>query len=532
MKKILFAAALLTLVTVSCNVKKTSSLEKKVNEYALVEIKAPNLDGITDNGKEVLNLYRFAADEADRIYWDQAFGDKAAMEALEDPAMRAYAMINYGPWNRIDGKSFVEGYGDRPSGANFYPADMTAAEFDSFADPDKNSPYTLIRRAEDGSLETVWYHDRYKENTDKICNYLQAAADITIKPSVRNYLLKKIDALRTDDYYESDLAWLDMTDSKMDLVIGPTETADDQLYGTKASYGAYVLLKQVELTEKIDQLTERMADLQASLPCDEAYKTFVPGQESDIYAYDALYYAGYYNAGIKNIAINLPSDERVQAEKGTRTVLLHNVMNEKFNRIIFPIGNLLMESDQAAHLSDDAFFWNITFREVAHGLGVKQAADGRTVSEALGNEALAMEEIKGNIVGLYLACKLIGEHLLDGIVTREDAITTFIASLLRTERFGEGTALGRANIAIYNYLAENGAFLRKENGKYTIDYAKAQQAVADLAGLVLKIQATGDYDAAKSFMESHSKASKEFAADLHNIRLEGIPVDLRFSFAK
>ena len=532
MKKILFAAILIPVLAVSCKEQKSSPLQKRVNEYASVEIKTPSLEGITDNGKEVLNLYRFAADEADAIYWDQVFGDKSAMEALTDPAAREFALIHYGPWDRISGKAFVDGYGDRPAGANFYPADMTAEEFDSFSDPAKNSPYTLIRRGEDGALKAVWFHDEYSGRIEKICNYLQAAADITIKPSVRNYLLKKIDALRTDDYYESDLAWLDMTDSKMDLVIGPTETADDQLYGTKASFGAYVLLKQMDLTEKIDQLTSKMAELQASLPCDEAYKTFVPGQESDIYAYDALYYAGSYNAGIKIIAVNLPSDERVQAEKGTRTVLLHNVMNEKFNRIIYPIGNLLIDGDQAFHLSSDAFFWNIAFREVAHGLGVKQATDGRLITEALGNEALAMEEIKGNIVGLYLVCKLMEGHQLEGIVTKEDAITTFIAGLVRSERFGEGTALGRANIAIYNYLAENGAFQRKENGKYSIDYAKAQQVVTDLAGLVLKIQATGDYEAAKSFMDSHSKVSDAFAADLHNIRLEGIPVDLRFTFTK
>lgn len=532
MRKILFAAALALIACSACNEKKSSLLEKKVDAYALVEIKTPSLEGITDNGKEVLNLYRFAADEADRIYWDQAFGDKAAMESIADPAAKAYAMINYGPWDRISGHPFIDGYGERPAGANFYPADMTAAEFDALEDPAKTSPYTLIRRGEDGSLQTVWYHDEYKESIEKICNYLQAAADITIKPSVRNYLLKKIEGLRTDDYYESDCAWLDMTDSKMDLVIGPNENSDDQLYGTKTSYGAYVLLKELERTAKIDQLTEKIADLQASLPCDEAYKTFTPGQESDIYAYDALYYAGNYNAGIKLIAINLPYDERVQAEKGTRTVLLNNIMKEKFNRIIFPIGNLLIEGDQTAHLSDDAFFWNIAFREVAHGLGVKQTTDGRTVAEALGNEALAMEEIKGNIVGLYLVCNLMDQHQLDGIVTKEDAITTFIASLVRSERFGEGTALGRANIATYNYLAENGAFQRNESGKYVIDYPKAQQVVTDLAGLILKIQATGDYAAAKSFMDSHSKVSDKYAGDLQNIRLEGIPMDLRFTFEK
>ena len=532
-KNLILLAGAAILLTVSCNVKKSTPLSRSVKDYETVTIKTPSLEGITDNGKEVLNLYRFAADEADKIYWDQYFGDKALMDAVEDESAREFAMINYGPWDRIDGKSFIDGYDVRPAGANFYPSDMTDEEFAAFDDSLKSNPYTLVRRDGNGALKTVWFHDAYKDNIDKICNYLKAAADITIKESVRNYLLKKIDALRTDDYYESDLAWLDMTDSKMDLIIGPNETEDDQLYGTKRSYGAFVLLKQLEKTAQIDQLTSMLPELQKSLPCDDAYKAFVPGNESDIYAYDALYYAGNYNAGIKVIAVNLPYDPRVQAEKGTRTVLLHNVMNEKFNRIVFPIGKLLIDGEQAAHLSDDAFFWNIAFREVAHGLGVKETVNGKgSVADALGSEALPFEEMKGNIVGLYLVCNLMKEHQLSGIVTKEDAITTYLASLLRSERFGTGSALGRANIMIYNYLSKKGAFVRNESGKYHIDYAKAQEAISDLAGEILKIQATGDYQAAKAFETEYAFVSKDFSLDQHNIRLEGIPTDIRFDFEK
>lgn len=517
----------------SCAQGPKSTMDKKVADYEIVKIASPDLSGITDNGKEVLRLYRWAADEADQIYWKQMMGGKAFLEEIADPALAEYARINYGPWDRISGETFLEGFGERPLGAGFYPADMTAEEFEALSDPAKNSPYTLIKRGEDGSLSVIPFHEEYAEEIQKICSFLQSAADLTIKESVRNYLLKKIEALRTDNYYESDLAWLDMTDSKMDLIIGPNETEDDQLYGRKASYGAFVLLKELNKTAEIDQLTSMLPELQASLPCDDAYKTFVPGMESDIYAYDALYYAGNYNAGIKVIAVNLPYDERVQAEKGTRTVLLHNVMKEKFNRIVFPIGNLLITGDQAAHLNDDAFFWNIAFREVAHGLGVKQTVNGKgSVAEALGNEALLSEEIKGNIVGLYLACNLIDTHKLSGIVTKEDAITTYIASLVRSERFGEGSALGRANIVIYNYLAENGAFARNESGKYVIDYGRAQEVVSLLAREILTIQATGDHEAAAALEKQYGSLSDTFKEDLRNIRLEGIPADIRFEFEK
>ena len=233
--KKLFVLLAASAVVIACNNAPKSKVYKDIQEYSLVRIETPDLSGISDNGKEVLNLYKFAADQIDEIYWKQNFGDKSLMDNLSDPDQKQYAMINYGPWDRLNGKPFVEGYGPRPAGANFYPADMTEAEFNAFDDPDKNSPYTIIKRNEDGSLKTVWYHDEFKENIDRIAVRLNAAADITIKPSVKNYLLKKIEALRTDDYYESDLAWLDMNDSRMDLVIGPNQTTDDQLRGKKPS---------------------------------------------------------------------------------------------------------------------------------------------------------------------------------------------------------------------------------------------------------------------------------------------------------
>ena len=215
-------AILLLALMVSCNQAPESPFARRVNDYALVTFNAPDLSGISDNGKEVLNLYRFAADEVNTIYWKQYFGDKQALlDGIADPLQKTFAEINYGPWDRTSGESFVEGYGDRPAGAGFYPTDMTVEEFEAWDNPDKDSPYTLVRRAADGSLETVWYHDEYKEYIDKICNFLNVAAEITIKPSVREYLLAKAEALKTDNYYESSIAWLDMDDSKMDLVIGP-----------------------------------------------------------------------------------------------------------------------------------------------------------------------------------------------------------------------------------------------------------------------------------------------------------------------
>ena len=340
-KTIIISFAVLALA--SCGGHK-SAIEHEIDDYATVTVPVPDLSGISDNGKEVLNLYRFAAQEADNIYWKQYFGDKALIDAIEAPDVKKFALINYGPWNRLDGKTFVEGYSERAAGVNFYPADMTSEEFDSCNLEDKESPYTLIKRDSTG-LKAVWFHDEYSGEINKISAFLTAAADITIKPSVRNYLLKKIEGLKTDNYYDSDIAWLEMEDSKMDLVIGPNETNDDQFKGIKKSYGALVLLKDLVRTDHLGRYAALIPELQKELPCPEQFKAFAPGNFSDVFVCDALYYAGSYNAGVKEIAINLPYDERVQEERGTRTILLGNVIDAKFNSIISPVGELFLSED-------------------------------------------------------------------------------------------------------------------------------------------------------------------------------------------
>lgn len=530
MKRNLILIAVVLTAMASCNETPKSQFNRKVADYALVTLETPDLSGITDNGKEVLNLYRFIADEVDAIYWEQYFGQKdSLLNAIADPYQQTYARINYGPWDRFSGKSFVDGYADCLPGAGFYPADMTRAEFDAWDNADKNSPYTLIRRNPDGSLKTVWYHEEYKEHIDRIVNYLTAAADITIKPSVKKYLLAKADALRTDNYYESAIAWLDMDDSKMDLVVGPNEAADDQLMGIKRSYEAFVLLKNQSRTDELMKYVSRIGEFQQDLPGDPAFKAFQPGTGSNIFSCDALYYAGKANAGVKVIALNLPFDADVQRDRGTRTILLENIIRAKYNYIVNPTGEVLLESDAAEHLSSDAFFWNIVFREVAHGLGVKETVNGKgSVVDALGSAALTFEEIKANAAGVLLVCKLQNHYDIRNIFTKEDALATFFASLMRSERFGEGSALGRANIIIYNYLYEAGAFQRKVSGHYSLDYAKMEAALSDLTALVLKTQATGDGAFAADFEKRYSKRSESYKEDLMNLGLEKIPADIRF----
>ena len=531
-KEVIALCCLATLLLVSCDRHRSKSAQL-LEKYALVTIPAPDLSGITDNGKEVLNLYRFAADQADAIYWEQSFGPKSTFDDLQDPAGKEFAYVNYGPWDRIDNTPFLEGYGPRPAGARFYPEDMTDEEFEALDNPAKNSPYTLIRRKDDGSLEVVWYHDAYKEQVHKMADILRAAADITIKSSVREYLLQKANGLLTDRYYSSEKTWLEMTDSKMDLIIGPNETIDDQRYGIKASYGAYVLLKNEERTASLRSIVNRLPELQASLPGNPAHHAFVPGFESNIFSCDVLYYGGYTNAGYKTIAVNFPYDARVQREYGTRTVLFDNIIREKFNRTVFPAGMLLLESQDCAHLDANAFYWGIVFREVAQALGVKQTITGKgTVAEALGNEALTLEKAKANVLGAYLCAQEVEAHRVDALIMKQDVLTTFVVNIIRSTRFGFGDATGRANLLIYNYLMEKGAIARKASGKYSIDQQKLEEAVAALSAYILELQATGNREAATEFVDKYAVVAPTIKADIVNLELEKIPVDLRFTYAK
>lgn len=532
MKNFSAALTLLALVAaVSCTHNR-ADVGRLTENYALVTIPAPDLTGITDNGKEVLRLYRKAADEVDKIYWRQYFGDgEAFLGSLTDPSEKLYAAINYGPWDRIDGKPFLPGYGARPEGACFYPSDMTAEEFDAWGDPDKKSPYTLVQRAADGSLNTVWYHDAYADILANVVGHLNRAADVTIKESVRHYLLEMVKGLKTDDYYDSYKAWLEMEDSKMDLVIGPIEAVDDARYGTKASYGAYVLLKNLQRTDELSAISARMPELQQMLPGDTADHDFTPGANSDIFSCNVLYCSGYTNAGFKVIGINFPYDAKIQEELGTRTIIFDNIIREKFNRTVHPVGNVLLEEVYQPHLDASAFYWTIVFREIAKGLGVKETVNGKgTVAEALGNEALVIEKAKSNVLGAWLCAQEAEAYHISALFQKEDVLTTFVTNTIRSTRFGAADPTGIANILVYNYLLESKAITWNASGRYSIDYDKTWQALETLGAEILRIQAHGDIDAARTWIAKYGVAGPESLSDKRALESAGIPVDIRFSY--
>lgn len=534
-KMINLSASLLGVVAVtatlfSCsNQQQESPLKAKVEEYARVELKSDLVNNLNDKEKELVRIFFQVGEITDNLFWKQTFGDKSQLDTITDSYAKEFAMIQYGAWDRLDNnKPFLAGYGEKPAVCNYYPHDITAEEFDAFEDANKNSWYTVIRRNEDGSLKSVWYHEAYAEEIGHICTLLEKAVTLAEDPGLKNYLEKRIEAFKTDDYLESDLAWMDMKDSKIDFVTGPIESYDDKFQETKASYESFILLKDEARSKDLAKFVSMLPALQKELPCAPEYKTFVPGTSSDLNVYDAVYYAGDCNAGSKTIAINLPNDERVHALKGTRRLQLRNSMKAKFDKILLPIGQLIVTPEQQKYLNFDAFFWNVTFHEVAHGLGVKQTINtNESVDAVMGTEKTSWEEAKADILGLFMVTKLIEMGEITNI-TAEDAITTYIAGILRSVRFGAASSHGKANMMCFNYMEKAGAFSRDTKGQYVIDFEKAKEAMNGWAALILQTQGGGNIEFATKYRAENGGITPALQADLNKINEAGIPRDITF----
>ena len=506
---------------------------ERLGRYTTVRLQA-DTTVLTRKERQMLPLLIDAAREMHGIYWAQVIGPRdSLMATISDPVSALFADVNVGPWDRLDNNvPFIAGTGSKPHGANFYPRDMTREEFERavasggrHADSLK-SLYTMVRRDAAGALMAIPYSRFFAGPNQRAAARVRQAAALAEDAGLRRYLTLLATSLTTDRYQPSDLAWMDMKGNTLDLVLGPIETYEDELFGYKASNEAFVLVKDQAWSKRLAKYASQLPALQAGIPVDAPYKRETPGTDADLNAYDVVYVAGQANQGSKTIAINLPNDEAVQLRKGSRRLQLKNAVRAKFDRILVPLTKELIVDDQASRVTFDAFFENVMFHEVAHGLGIKNTIDGKgTVRSALKEKAGALEEGKADILGLYMIRQLNARGEM-GRESIEDNYVTFLASLFRSVRFGAGDAHGRANVVAFNFLQRAGAFTREASGKYRLDFAKMRAAADELSKQILVLQGNGDYAGVGRLYADFGVIGPQLQADLDRLKAKGIPVDI------
>ncbi|WP_316798734.1 dipeptidyl-peptidase 3 family protein [Pedobacter frigidisoli] len=506
----------------------TDYVEQRLPIYERVKL-TTNLNQLSVNDRKILPLLIQAAEIMDELYWKQAYPQRDSLLAtIKDEKTRDFVNINYGPWDRLNNdKPFVAGIGTKPEGASFYPYGITKAEIEKSDLADKFGAYSVVQKDTAGKLTTVPYHVLFASELQKVSSLLKQAALIAEDAGLKKYLNLRADALVTDNFTASDYAWLDMKSNGLDIIIGPIENYEDKLFNARTSYEAYVLIKDKEWSKRLAKYVKLLPELQKNLPVAAKYKTETPGTDSELNAYDVVYYAGDCNAGSKTIAVNLPNDEKIQQEKGTRRSQLKNAMQAKFDKILVPISKELIEADQQKYIKFDAFFANVMFHEVAHGLGIKKTINGKGfVREALKEQYSWLEEGKADILGLYMVTGLLKKGELQGDI--KDYYTTFMAGILRSVRFGVSEAHGKANMQCFNYFQEKGAFERTSKGTYKVNFEKFASAMNDLSAFIITLQGNGDKVAVEKAQKEKAVISSTLQQDLDRLTKKNIPVDVVF----
>lgn len=530
MKNIIITTLILIMTILNTGMIYSQNEYAKKREESFMKVRLEtDMSRLTENEKKMIPILIEVSKIMDELFWRQNFGDKEKfLNGLTDEYEKKFALINYGPWDQLnDEKPFIKGYGEKPAGANFYPVEMTKADFEKIKDPNKMSPYSIVNK-DGGEYKVVMYSKAYEKELKKAAELLKQAAGLADDAGLKKYLNMRADALITDNYQPSDFAWMEMKTNVIDFVVGPIENYTDQLFGYKTAFEAYVLVKDIEWSKRLEKFASLLPRLQKELPVEDKYKQEDAGADSDLNAYDALYYAGDCNSGSKTIAINLPNDEEVQLKKGSRRLQLKNVMKAKFDAIMAPISDLLITQEQRQYVKFNAFFENVMFHEVAHGLGIKNTITGAgTVRDVLKEQYSGLEEGKADILGLYLVTKLyeMGE-LKEGELM--DNYVTFLAGIFRSCRFGAASAHGKANMVRFYYFEEAGAFTRNNDGTYKVNFEKMKDAVISSSQQIIKIQGDGDYAGAKALVDKDGFIKEDLKKDLERVNNAGIPVDIVF----
>jgi hypothetical protein len=473
----------------------------------------------------------------DDVYWRQSdLTGLALYQSTTDAKLKRLLMIMGCRWDLLDENRPFTGNETMPPGHELYPRGMTRADIEKYvADhPEQKAaiydPYTIVRR-QSGRLTTTPYHVVYKGQLEPMAKALRDAAGLSADPAFASFLRLRADALLSDDYYKSDLAWLDLKNPKFDVIFAPYETYLDDLLGVKTSYGASILIRNEEESRKLDVYQRYVPDIQDALPIDAADRPSKRGHLTPMEVMDAPYRAGDLRHGYQAVADNLPNDARIHQEKGTKKIFFKNFMDARVKYVILPVAQLLMPSTQAAKASGEGYLAGTLLHEICHGLGPDFArVNGKQVDirEAIGPAFSGLEEAKADVVGMF-GLKWLVDHSALQKERLEEYYASYVAGIFRTLRFGTGEAHGRAEMMEFNYLLENGALSHK-GGRYTIDYGRMPAVVADLAKVLLEIEAKGDRSRAESWFAKYDRMPGELTAALAATKAIPVDIDPIFSF--
>lgn len=556
-KQMVATAVISTMAAAAPLAQKTTKSQSPAKDHALVTkirrfaptVMTANTARLSPNDRKALQKIIAAAKLLDPLFLRQvwsgndALGKKLAANKSAAGRIRLnYFLINDGPWSRLDdNEPFIDGVPPKPPHANYYPDDITKEEFNSWLStlsPEEKEKATgyfyTIRRDAAGKLKTVPYSEEYREFLDPAAKLLREAAALTTNKTLRDFLNKRAAAFGSNDYYDSDVAWMDL-DAPIDVTIGPYETYEDELFGYKAAFETYVTLRDEAESAKLAKFSQHLQELENNLPMAPKYRNPKLGAASPIRVVNEVFSSGEGNSGVQTAAFNLPNDERVVKEKGSKRIMLKNVQDAKFNKTLIPISRVVLSPAEQRNLAFDAFFTHILMHELMHGLGPHNiTVDGQatTVRLQLKDKYSAIEEAKADVTGLWAL-----QYLIDkGAIGKQMQLTlykTYLASMFRSVRFGITEAHGRGVAMQFNYLTDEGAIkFNDKTGTFSVDETKIKDAVRKLTHELLTIEAEGSYEKAAAILEKYAviRPPMKRAFD----KLGNVPVDIEpiFPLAK
>jgi hypothetical protein len=539
--KTLIIFLLLISITASFAQQKNMTLKEKIKRFAPTEIKG-DVSKLSNGDRKALTKLIEAAKLMDSIYLRQVWSGNIdllhklqAAKSSKGKEFLRYFTINMSPWSGIDHQEpFIEGVPNpRPPGANFYPDDMTKEEFTKWLEklPEAEQKkatgfFYTIRRDDRGKLSNVPYSDEYRDLLEPAAKLLKEAAEFTDNGMLKTFLTKRADAFLTNDYYASDVAWMDL-DSPIEPTIGPYEVYMDDLFNYKAAFEAFITLRNDVETKKLEKFSAYLQEIENNLPIDPKYRNSKLGESSPIRVVDLVVTGGESRAGVQTAAFNLPNDEKVTAEKGSKRVMLKNVQEAKFSKVLVPISKIALEKEQQKYVSFEPFFTHILAHELVHGLGPHNIiVDGKqtTVRQAMKELSSAFEEAKADIAGLFLLQYLIDKGELKKSFEKQMYVT-YLASSFRSIRFGIKEAHGKGMALQFNYLMGEKAFkFDEKTGKFSVDFEKIKDGMKKLTSEIMTIQAEGSYDKAKAMLDKYAVTNPMMQKVLD--KLNNVPVDI------